>query len=164
MSGSLRLIWGRNTPVLTVDNVSVFYGRICALDRVSISVNEGEIVSIRAPTGWGKSTLYDGRGANRRPVVLCAGGASGCGLPPTGWRPGISMVPERRRLFDNLTVRENLLTGVSQEVILHETGYGDGLQAVSYPETFGPCRRSAAASSRCWPSAGNDGASDTPLV
>jgi branched-chain amino acid transport system ATP-binding protein len=99
--------------VLTVDNVSVSYGRISALDRVSISVNQGEIVSIIGPNGAGKSTLlWTVMGVNKP-----AGGAlwwKGERLRPNPeWvaARGISMVPERRRLFDNLTVRENLLIG-----------------------------------------------------
>lgn len=99
--------------MLTVDNVSVSYGRISALDRVSISVNQGEIVSIIGPNGAGKSTLlWTVMGVNKP-----AGGAlwwKGERLRPNPeWvaARGISMVPERRRLFDNLTVRENLLIG-----------------------------------------------------
>lgn len=99
--------------MLTVDSLSVFYGRIRALDGVSVSVNEGEIVSIIGPNGAGKSTLlWTIMGVNKP-----SGGSLWWKgerlLPVPSWvaARGISMVPERRRLFDNLTVRENLLIG-----------------------------------------------------
>lgn len=99
--------------MLTVDNVSVFYGRICALDRVSISVNEGEIVSIIGPNGAGKSTLLWTIMGVMKPSSgsLWWRGERLQSVPSWVAARGISMVPERRRLFDNLTVRENLLVG-----------------------------------------------------
>ncbi|MGI6661873.1 MAG: ABC transporter ATP-binding protein [Bacillota bacterium] len=99
--------------MLTVDNVSVFYGRICALDRVSISVNEGEIVSIIGPNGAGKSTLLWTIMGVMKPSSgsLWWRGERLQSVPSWVAARGISMVPERRRLFDNLTVRENLLIG-----------------------------------------------------
>jgi branched-chain amino acid transport system ATP-binding protein len=99
--------------VLTVDNVSVFYGRIGALDRVSLSVNEGEIVSIIGPNGAGKSTLlWTIMGVNKPAAgSLRWKGKRLRSSPEWVAAQGISMVPERRRLFDNLTVRENLLIG-----------------------------------------------------
>ncbi len=99
--------------MLTVDNVSVFYGRICALDRVSISVNEGEIVSIIGPNGAGKSTLLWTIMGVMKPSSgsLWWRGERLQAVPSWVAARGISMVPERRRLFDNLTVRENLLIG-----------------------------------------------------
>lgn len=100
-------------PVLTVDSVSVFYGRVQALYKVSLSVSRGEIVSIIGPNGAGKSTLlWTVMGTNKpREGRLSFQGKPMRTAPDWVASQGIALVPERRRLFDNLTVRENLLMG-----------------------------------------------------
>ncbi|MGE5486110.1 MAG: ABC transporter ATP-binding protein [Ignavibacteriales bacterium] len=99
--------------MLAIDKVSVFYGRIQALHEVSLEVRSGEIVSIVGANGAGKSTLlWTIMGVNRPK----AGRISLEGKP---LRPspddvasrGIALVPERRRLFANLTVKENMIMG-----------------------------------------------------
>jgi branched-chain amino acid transport system ATP-binding protein len=99
--------------VLTVDKISVFYGRVQALNKISLSVNRGEVVSIIGPNGAGKSTLmWTIMGGNRiREGSLRYKGVAMKPSPDWAASQGISLVPERRRLFDNLTVRENLLIG-----------------------------------------------------
>lgn len=99
--------------MLSIDNVSVLYGRVQALHRVSLSVDEGQVVSIIGPNGAGKSTLmWTIMGVNRprEGRILLRGAPL---RPVSDWvaSQGISLVPERRRLFDNLTVRENLVIG-----------------------------------------------------
>lgn len=100
-------------PVLKIDNVSVFYGRVQALHRVSLSVDEGQIVSIIGPNGAGKSTLmWTIMGVNRpREGRILLRGVPLKPVPDWVASQRISLVPERRRLFDNLTVRENLIIG-----------------------------------------------------
>lgn len=99
--------------MLRIDNVSVFYGRVQALHGVSLSVGEGEVVSIIGPNGAGKSTLmWMIMGVNRpRGGQVLFRGAPLRSVPDWVASQGISLVPERRRLFDNLTVKENLLIG-----------------------------------------------------
>ena len=74
--------------MLTVDNVSVFYGRVRALDRVSISVNQGEIVSIIAPTGRVSRPLWTVMGVNRPASGSLRWRGERLRSAPTGWRPG----------------------------------------------------------------------------
>lgn len=99
--------------MLEVDNVSVFYGRIQALHGVSLKVEQGQIVSLIGANGAGKSTLM----WTLMGVLKPRSGKirfMGCPLPDSPdkvFRAGIALVPERRRLFANLTVRENLLMG-----------------------------------------------------
>jgi branched-chain amino acid transport system ATP-binding protein len=100
--------------VLDVSGVDAFYGDAQALRDVSLRVDVGEIVTLLGANGAGKSTTLraisgllrprrgtislDGRRLDRVPAHAVAGA-------------GIGHVPEGRRLFFNMTVRENLLLG-----------------------------------------------------
>ncbi len=100
--------------LLTVENINVYYGNLQALRDLSFSVGAGEIVSLIGANGAGKSaTLKTVSG------VLCP--RSGriafedreiAGLPQHRIaRMGISLVPEGRGIFANMSVRENLEMG-----------------------------------------------------
>ncbi len=97
--------------MLEVNDIVVHYGRLAAVRGVSLTVNEGEIVSIVGPNGAGKSTtLLTVAGA----LTPSSGAVIFDGKPVTGARPeaiarlGFSMVPEGRDVFAALTVEENL--------------------------------------------------------
>ena len=101
-------------PILTVDHVDVFYGAIHALRDVSIEVRAGEVVTLIGANGAGKSTTLraiTGLLAPRIGRIELAGeditGAPAHTLVPKG----LSMVPEGRGVFGNLTVTENLEMG-----------------------------------------------------
>lgn len=99
--------------LLSVDNLGVSYDKIKALHGISFGIDEGEIVCIIGANGAGKSTTLR---AISRLVPVEAGtkmtfmGRDLLKFPPDKVvsRLGISHVPEGRRLFDNLTVTENL--------------------------------------------------------
>ncbi len=100
--------------MLELRDVVVSYGMIDALKGVSLSVQQGEIVALIGANGAGKSTtLMSVSGA----VPLRSGVIALEGRPLTGLathaivRQGISQVPEGRRIFPALTVKENLETG-----------------------------------------------------
>lgn len=99
--------------MLRVENLNVFYGRIHALKDVNIKVNEGEIVTIVGANGAGKSTLmWTLAGVLKAKSGLIT--YKGKPHPNTAHNAaanGIILVPERRRLYANLTVRENLIMG-----------------------------------------------------
>jgi branched-chain amino acid transport system ATP-binding protein len=100
--------------LLSVEGLSVFHGQFRALQSVDITVAAGEIVSIIGANGAGKSSLlkaivaqvdrvegsihYDGQDITRRPTPVIVSA-------------GIALVPEGRRLFQSLTVEENLMIG-----------------------------------------------------
>ncbi|MBI9088895.1 MAG: ABC transporter ATP-binding protein [Desulfobacterium sp.] len=100
--------------MLELKNVQCHYGRITAVNGVSLSVSKGELVSIIGANGAGKSTLFSticGLLTTWDGEILFKG-ASLRGLPPSDIvSRGISMVPEGRQIFAPLSVMDNLLLG-----------------------------------------------------
>ena len=100
--------------LLEVNNLEVYYGVICALKGISFHVNEGEIVSLIGANGAGKTTmmqsvvglipkksgtvLFDGHDISKTPSHKIV-------------KLGMTQVPEGRRIFQELTVYENLMMG-----------------------------------------------------
>ena len=100
--------------MLTLESVNVFYGAIHALREVSITVRPGEVVTLIGANGAGKSTTLraiTGLELPRRGRVLFEG--QDITAMPAHRRValGISMAPEGRGIFANLTVVENLEMG-----------------------------------------------------
>jgi branched-chain amino acid transport system ATP-binding protein len=100
--------------VLSIEDLHVFYGEIHALKGVTLEVRRGEIVALLGNNGAGKTTTLrtvSGLLVPRRGRVIFDG------QPLTGAPPheivlrGIAHVPEGRRIFNRLTVRENLMMG-----------------------------------------------------
>ena len=100
--------------MLEVKNLEVYYGVICALKGISFEVNEGEIVSLIGANGAGKTTMmqsvvgmipkksgsviFDGHDITKTPCHNIV-------------KLGMTQVPEGRRIFQELTVYENLMMG-----------------------------------------------------
>jgi branched-chain amino acid transport system ATP-binding protein len=103
--------------MLRVDSLAVRYGPITGVREVSFDCNPGEIVTLVGPNGAGKSsTLNAIAGAVRANVsgTVTLDGESLLGRPPEDIvGRGVSIVPEGRRIFATLTVRENLLLGTT---------------------------------------------------
>lgn len=116
---SLLHIWEKNMPsndkvLLEISNLNVAYGDAQALWNISLAVYEGESVTIIGPNGAGKTTLVnalagiiparggqillDGRDLTQAPAYHV------CGF-------GVAVVPEGRRLFPQMSVRDNLDIG-----------------------------------------------------
>jgi branched-chain amino acid transport system ATP-binding protein len=100
--------------MLKVENLSVSYGPITALQGISLQVERGEVVSLVGANGAGKSSLLRAITGLVRPAegrILLEGqeiqGVPAHKLPARG----VVLVPEGRRLFGDLTVRENLRLG-----------------------------------------------------
>ncbi len=100
--------------MLEITRLSAGYGEIQILADVSLSVATGEIVTLVGSNGAGKSTLLNTICGIVRPT---AGRVTLDGVDITGWTSeaivaqGITQVPEGRRLFPQMTVRENLVMG-----------------------------------------------------
>ena len=102
--------------MLEVDNVSVNYGAVRAVHSVSLSVSEGEIVTLLGPNGAGKTSMlsaiiglvpvaegtvsFEGQNINRLDTESRVA-------------RGITVTPEGRHVFANLTVEENLILGAA---------------------------------------------------
>jgi branched-chain amino acid transport system ATP-binding protein len=101
-------------PLLRVEDLSAAYGPVTALRGVSLQVREGEIVAVLGPNGAGKSTLLRtiaGVLAPSRGRIVHRGDDIGGLRPEEVVRRGISLVPEGRQVFADLTVEENLAIG-----------------------------------------------------
>jgi branched-chain amino acid transport system ATP-binding protein len=101
-------------PLLKIDNLNTYYGKIHALKGISIEVNQGEIVTLIGANGAGKSTtlktisgqlspkegtiVYDGEAIQGKPTHVVTA-------------KGVIQVPEGRRIFPRMTVKENLEMG-----------------------------------------------------
>ena len=100
--------------MLQIEGLDVFYGQIHALKGVGLEVRRGEIVAILGNNGAGKTTTLksiSGLLAPRRGSIALEGRALS-GVPPHEIvLRGIGHVPEGRRIFNRLTVRENLMMG-----------------------------------------------------
>lgn len=99
--------------ILEVNNLFSYYGGICALNDVSLYINEGEITSIIGSNGAGKSTLMRTIAGDKKidkGSILFNGNQlpSSVNQVVSG---GISLVPEGRRIFPSLSVKENLILG-----------------------------------------------------
>lgn len=100
--------------MLEVNNLEVYYGVICALKGISFAVNEGEIVSLIGANGAGKTTMMQsvvGLIPKKHGTVRFNGqDITKCPCHKIV-QLGMTQVPEGRRIFQELTVYENLLMG-----------------------------------------------------
>ena len=98
---------------LEVNHLDVYYGGIHALHNISLHIEEGEIVSIIGANGAGKSTLLRTIAGDKeyKSGSLKFQGEDLPGASHAVVKRGISLVPEGRRIFPNLTVKENLNIG-----------------------------------------------------
>jgi branched-chain amino acid transport system ATP-binding protein len=102
--------------VLKITDLSVHYGRVRAVQNLTLEVNEGELVGLVGHNGAGKTTTLMTIAGVLRPVSgdIVFQGRSLLGRSPDAiLRGGIALVPEGRRIFGRLTVGENLRIGAT---------------------------------------------------
>ncbi|MBB3021377.1 branched-chain amino acid transport system ATP-binding protein [Microvirga lupini] len=100
--------------LLDVSRLDVNYGRTRAVKQVSLSVREGEIVTVLGANGAGKTSLLRGLQGAVRPAggkILFDGTDLTQAPPSARVRNGMMLVPEGRQIFVSMTVHENLLMG-----------------------------------------------------
>ena len=100
--------------ILEIRDLSVSYGGINAVKNISLDVPEGEIVTLIGANGAGKSTILrtiSGLVKTKQGSVKYMGDELLGLSPDTIVAKGITLVPEGRRVFPNLTVKENLRIG-----------------------------------------------------
>jgi branched-chain amino acid transport system ATP-binding protein len=101
-------------PLLSVENLSAWYGAARILYDLTFEVGRGEVVALMGRNGAGKSTTMKaamGMVARRSGAVRFLGRDIGRLQPYEIARLGIGFTPEDRRIFSDLTVRENLDIG-----------------------------------------------------
>jgi len=126
---------GVNTrPVLLeAKDLSVSYGKVEALHKVSLTIREGEIVTVIGPNGAGKTTL----------LSCLMGLLPGQGTVSYVGRPlgndfeveervglGLTLVPEKRELFADMSVEDNLLLGAFDRYRRGDKAYGETMNEV----------------------------------
>ncbi|MGE7905328.1 ABC transporter ATP-binding protein [Peribacillus sp. NPDC094092] len=100
--------------MLKIEDINVYYGNIQALKGVSLSINQGEIVTLIGANGAGKSTMLKSISGLLKPKqgkIIYEGQSIGGKAAQSIVKMGISHVPEGRRVFANMTVEENLQLG-----------------------------------------------------
>jgi branched-chain amino acid transport system ATP-binding protein len=100
--------------LLKIEELWTAYGPIVVNRGISLEVNEGEIVTLIGPNGAGKSTLLTTIAGLKRPKngVIRLGGKDVTGVYADKMaRNGVVLVPEGRRIFPAITVRDNLRLG-----------------------------------------------------
>jgi len=102
------------TPLLTLEEVDTYYGAIHILQKVSLHVNEGELVCLLGGNACGKSTTLKtalGMVSPKVGKITFAGEDVTKKSTSVRVKMGIAVVPENRRLFGPMTVLENLKIG-----------------------------------------------------
>ena len=111
---------------LEVRDLTVYYGAVNALDNISLNITEGEIVAMIGPNGAGKSTALNAISGLIKPTSgeIIFQGESIKNLPNYELvKKGVTLVPERRRLFTSMTVLENLEMGAyirNDKILINE--------------------------------------------
>ncbi|HLN60900.1 MAG TPA: ABC transporter ATP-binding protein [Symbiobacteriaceae bacterium] len=100
--------------MLKLNNIAAAYGKVAALQSVSVEVRQGEVVALLGANGAGKSTTLRAISGLVQPTqgeILLDGKPIHKLAPEAIVRAGISHVPEGRRIFPGLTVTENIRLG-----------------------------------------------------
>lgn len=100
--------------MLFIENIKTFYGKMLVLREVTLGLDEGEIVCVIGPNGSGKTTMLHsvcGITPIKNGCIRFQNEAIHRMKPEAIVRKGISLVPEGRRVFGPLSVKENLMMG-----------------------------------------------------
>ena len=103
------------TPLLRVRNIRRRFGGLTALDGVGFDVAPGEIKGVIGPNGAGKTTLFNILSGLLRPDIgmVALAGRTLTGLSPAAIaRAGLARTFQNVSLFDRMTARENVMTGL----------------------------------------------------
>jgi branched-chain amino acid transport system ATP-binding protein len=120
--------------VLEVRDLSVAYGKVEALTNANLAVGTGQIVTVIGPNGAGKTTLLAAvmgalpANGSARGVVRFAGEGQADASIERRVARGMTLVPEKRELFAEMSVADNLLLGAFQR---YRSGHRDHAQTMA---------------------------------
>lgn len=103
-------------PLLDIKDLTLHFGGVRAVDNVTFDIKDNEIVALIGPNGAGKTTVFNILTGIYRPI---SGSALFKGETLVGWKPnritrmGIGRTFQNLRLFQNMTVAENVMVGYS---------------------------------------------------
>jgi len=102
-----------SAPLLQLEGLSVAYGAVEAVHQVGLSVNEGEIVTVIGPNGAGKTTLLSAAMGLLPATGAIAFAGQRIARPSVEAMvaQGVALVPEKRELFGEMSVEDNLQLG-----------------------------------------------------
>ena len=116
--------------ILEVKDLRVAYGKVEALHQVSLTIRRGEIVTVIGPNGAGKTTLLSAL-MGLLPAdgdIVYMGHAQGRERQvETLVRQGMTLVPEKRELFSEMSVEDNLVLGAFDR---YRTGHRDHMETM----------------------------------
>ncbi|MBP6070486.1 MAG: ABC transporter ATP-binding protein [Candidatus Accumulibacter sp.] len=121
---------GERTVVLEVRDLSVSYGKVDALHGMALKVHRGEIVTVIGPNGAGKTTLLCaliGLLPARGEIVYLGERQDAGRSVEKLVRQGMTLVPEKRELFAEMSVEDNLLLGAFDR---YRAGHRDQLETI----------------------------------
>ena len=121
---------GERTVVLEVRDLSVSYGKVDALHGMALKVHRGEIVTVIGPNGAGKTTLLCaliGLLPARGEIVYLGERQDAGRSVEKLERQGMNLVPEKRELFAEMSVKDNLLLGAFDR---YRAGHRDQLETI----------------------------------
>ena len=115
--------------VLEVRDLTVSYGKVEALSNANIKVGEGQIVTVIGPNGAGKTTMLSAIMGllESKGKVDFDGTIEGVPVVERMVARGMNLVPEKRELFGEMTVEDNLVLGAFQR---HRSGHRDHAQTM----------------------------------
>lgn len=142
MSDPDTIVRGKGGPIIVMNHISKRFGKLQALDNVSLDVNRGEVMMIIGPSGSGKSTLLRCMNRLETPdsghIIVNGTDLMQRGVNLNKVREEVGMVFQRFELFPHLTVLENLT--LAQRLVLRrnkresENVAMELLQKVGIPE------------------------------
>ena len=106
-------------PILKIDNITMRFGGVTAIDRLNFSINKGEIYGLIGPNGAGKTTIFNIITGNYKPTE---GRVIFDGEDITGVKPnkivfkGIARTFQNIRLFKSMSVLDNILIGFHDRI------------------------------------------------
>jgi branched-chain amino acid transport system ATP-binding protein len=122
--------------ILEVRDLSVGYGKVEALSNANLDVHAGQIVTVIGPNGAGKTTLLAAimgalpANGTARGAVRFAGAVESQPSIETMVARGMTLVPEKRELFGEMTVADNLLLGAFQRYRSGKRDHGQTMEEV----------------------------------